>query len=102
MNYTKLLPIVGEGFNEAPLYFSLSEDSEYHSLFAGASQASLQVSLDKLIASKGKAWSISGYLENRATILAKYPQMISQGRTFHLGIDINIPVGSSPNPFLFL
>ena len=94
-NYGKLLPIVGEDFKEVPLYFSLADDSEYFALFADKTQADLQKAIDKTVASMGKTWSISGYLEKRATVLNKYPQMVSEERFFHLGLDINLPVGTN-------
>ena len=90
-NYKKLLPIVGNTFDEEPLYVSLAEDSKYYSLFVNATQMEFQKSLDKLMLSEGTSWSISGYLENRATILSEYPQMVTEERFYHLGIDINLP-----------
>ena len=93
--YTKLLPIVGEKFNEAPLYFSLDENSEYAPLFVDKTHSEVQKSLDELIASKGKNWSISGYLENRAAIVKSFSQMLAERRFFHLGVDLNLPCGAN-------
>ena len=93
-NYIKLLPIIGDSFNESPLYISLGEDSNYYSLFADASQVEFQQSLEELIERKGKTWSVSGYLENRSTMLREIPHMVAEKRFYHLGIDINLPCGT--------
>ncbi|MCL2375970.1 MAG: peptidoglycan DD-metalloendopeptidase family protein [Defluviitaleaceae bacterium] len=93
-NFAKLLPIMGDDFEDAPLYFPLSDDSKYFDLFINASQKEIQELLDRETERHGKKWSISGYLENRANGLRNYPQMIEQGRFYHLGIDINAPCGT--------
>ena len=93
-NYIKLLPIVGNSFNIAPLYVSLGEDSNYYELFANDSQLEFQQALDELIQVNGKTWSVSGYLENRSTVLREFPQMVAEERFYHLGIDINLPCGT--------
>jgi len=94
VNYIKLLPVIGGSFNNAPLYVSLGDDSEYYNLFADASQAEFQESLEALLQANGKTWSVSGYLENRSTILSRFPQMVAEERFYHLGIDINLPWGT--------
>ena len=109
LNYKKLLPIIDASFNsnsfndnsfndnlfnEAPLYVSLGEDSEYYRLFAHVPQAEFQKRLEELILLKGAAWSVSGYLENRATMVKDFPQMQTEERFYHLGIDINLPCGT--------
>ena len=93
-NFTKLLPIMGEAFRDAPLHFPLSDDSKYFHLFINASQKEIQNLLDEETKKYGKKWSISGYLENRTNGLKNYPQMVEQGRFYHLGIDINAPCGT--------
>ena len=40
------------------------------------------------------SWGIGGYLEQRARLLKAYPQMTSEARFYHLGVDILVPVGS--------
>ena len=93
-NYKKLLPIIGESFKKMPLYFPLSEESPYYELFANLPQPEFQKSLDKIVSNNDTNWSISGYLENRTTILKDYPQMAAEKRFYHLGIDINITWGT--------
>lgn len=42
----------------------------------------------------GRHWGLSGWLENRRTILRNFPQMIEEQRFFHAGLDILVPAGS--------
>ena len=93
-SYKKLLPIIGEKFDIEPIYVSLDNDSEYRHLFENLTQVDFQKNLDNLVLSNYTTWSISGYLENRASILSDYPQMIEEERIYHLGIDINLPRGT--------
>ena len=85
---------MGSSFINAPLYVPLCEESEYYSQFAYAPQHKIQEFLERIMFQNGVRWSISGYLENRATILKDYPQMVIEGRFYHLGIDINAPCGT--------
>jgi murein DD-endopeptidase MepM/ murein hydrolase activator NlpD len=39
-------------------------------------------------------WGFSGYLENRRSLLRDCPQMVEEGRFFHLGLDIIVPKGT--------
>ena len=94
VDYNKLLPIMGDDFKSAPMLFPLCEGSEYYDTFANVSQAEFQKSLSDIMSRNGAQWSVSGYLENRATILKDYPQMVNEGRFYHLGIDIHAPCGT--------
>ena len=40
------------------------------------------------------SWGFAGYLERRDSLLRGYPQMISQRRLFHLGLDIIVSKGT--------
>ena len=94
INYKKILPIIGNKFKNAPLYFPLCEDSEYYKLFSNINQDKFQTLQDEIILQKGNTWAIYGYLENRATFLKDYPQMVTEGRFYHLGIDIHSSCGT--------
>lgn len=47
-----------------------------------------------IIAASGRKWAVGAYLENREKILSCYPQMASEQRYFHLGVDICAPAGT--------
>jgi len=40
-------------------------------------------------------WGLSGYLENRQTLLSNCTQMVSEQRYWHLGLDVIVPAGTS-------
>jgi hypothetical protein len=39
-------------------------------------------------------WGVSPYLEHRDTLLGDCPQMVSEGRLIHLGLDVIVPLGT--------
>ncbi len=43
--------------------------------------------------SSGWSWGIGKYLEERSLLLRNYPQIVSEGRIYHLGLDIIVPKG---------
>ena len=50
------------------------------------------VIFEELLSSR-RSWGIGKYLEERGSLLRNYPQMIEEGRTYHLGLDIIVPKG---------
>jgi murein DD-endopeptidase MepM/ murein hydrolase activator NlpD len=50
-----------------------------------------QASIDEDLREHGATWGIGGYLQERATLLRHYPQMIQEGRVYHLGLDVSSP-----------
>lgn len=57
-------------------------------------QRAFQQLLDRTMASRF-SWGFAGYLENRRTLLRDCPQMVEEGRFFHLGLDILVPRGTA-------
>ncbi|MCL2163891.1 MAG: peptidoglycan DD-metalloendopeptidase family protein [Oscillospiraceae bacterium] len=92
--YKKLIPIIGDDFDAPPLYVPLSNENENIGFFAKASTIEFQLFLDELISKNSTRWSISYYLEDRSAILMRFPQMANEKRFYHLGIDINVPLGT--------
>lgn len=67
--------------------------SDGHPLFSEIDvrdQKVLQVFLEKKTGST-YSWGLGGYLEHRSKLLQYYPQMVSEERFYHLGIDILVP-----------
>ena len=54
-------------------------------------QAAFQRRLETQMNASGHAWGLSGYLERRDSLLRDCPQMVSENRFFHLGLDIIAP-----------
>ncbi|MCL1936443.1 MAG: hypothetical protein FWF57_08755 [Defluviitaleaceae bacterium] len=91
-DYKKITKILGNDFDNKPIYVSLADDSPYRKIFDDITQKQWQKELEKIHKQSNVKWSYSEYLENRESGLIKYPQMAASKRFFHLGIDINAPV----------
>ncbi|GMO60850.1 MAG: hypothetical protein Ta2D_06570 [Rickettsiales bacterium] len=48
----------------------------------------------KMLKEANATWAVSGYLEDRTTLLSKYPQYVRENRVFHTGVDIIVPVNT--------
>lgn len=57
-------------------------------------QTSLQAILEAKMAQGGHRWGVSPYLERRDTLLGDCPQMVSEQRFLHLGLDVIVPLGT--------
>ena len=57
-------------------------------------QAAFQRRLEAQMNASGHGWGLSGYLERRDSLLRDCPQMVSENRFFHLGLDIIAPCGT--------
>lgn len=77
----------------APLYISCATGSGYESEFTAPAQE-YQKFLDKTLSKHGKEMAVSGYLENRYSLLKDIPQMAQEARYYHLGVDIWAKVGT--------
>ena len=76
-----------------PLVVSLSPGSPVFDLVDIHDQQAFQKFLDECMKSQ-YAFGLASYLENRETLLSRYPQMKEEKRFFHLGLDIIIPLGT--------
>jgi len=85
--------ILGELQHGKAIHFPLDNTCPYLDLFV-KSQKDFNKKMFKIHARENATWSLGGYLENRQIALANYPQMVTQERYFHLGIDINAPAGT--------
>lgn len=89
----KVKPILGKSFKGLPMFMPLDESSEYVHLLS-KSQQEFQKDIDRLLDKNKTNWAVSGYLENRTTLLKDCPQMIREKRLYHLGVDITAPLGA--------
>ncbi|MCL2177100.1 MAG: peptidoglycan DD-metalloendopeptidase family protein [Firmicutes bacterium] len=92
----KIHRVLGDVQKGAPLYVSLAECSPYKKYFESSTQQEFNDALfNKIHKENNASWSVGGYLEDRRTILRDYEQMITMNRCYHLGLDINAPVGTA-------
>jgi len=56
-------------------------------------QMELQNRIDQAMGDR-HTWGLAGYLERRDTLLRDCPQMVSEERFYHLGLDVIVPAGT--------
>jgi murein DD-endopeptidase MepM/ murein hydrolase activator NlpD len=92
-----------QGLKHAPIFEGLEGDPYVADLSAAnplldnidvRDQRAYQRLLDEAMAPDFR-WGFSGYLENRRSLLRDCPQMVEEGRFFHLGLDIIVPKGTA-------
>ncbi|MFZ0133537.1 MAG: peptidoglycan DD-metalloendopeptidase family protein [Desulfobacterales bacterium] len=77
-----------------PLLLDLSTGNHLLERIDVRDQKSFQSMLEGRLPA-GANWGLGGYLERRDTLLRDCPQMVSEERYFHLGLDVMVPVGSA-------
>ena len=76
-----------------PLILDLESREGPMGSLAPRDQRGLQRLIESRLEHRG-GWGLSGYLEDRRLLLAECPQMIGEGRFYHLGLDIIVPEGT--------
>ncbi|HSO18373.1 MAG TPA: peptidoglycan DD-metalloendopeptidase family protein [Desulfosarcina sp.] len=82
-----------EGLKGDPYMADLSVDSPLLQGVDPRDQKRLQRILDEAMGATHH-WGISPYLERRDSLLGDCPQMVSEKRFIHLGLDIIVPLGT--------
>lgn len=91
----QLSPLFGDLLQGEPHIFDFSSKNPKTLSFDTTNFPLFQkIIFDELDAS-GKSWGVGRYLEERQNVLRNYPQMISQQRIYHAGLDIIVPEGST-------
>jgi murein DD-endopeptidase MepM/ murein hydrolase activator NlpD len=89
-----LSPLFIESNGEAPIFIDLSKDNLEVESSRYKDQREFNNYMFGKLSESGKKFAVSGYLENRMTSLKKYPQMLKEGRFYHLGVDITAALGT--------
>ncbi len=90
-----IFPIFNNTAAGLPLYIDLSKNNEnVDKICNSKTQVEFNDYMFIELKRKNKKWAVSGYLEDRTTLLKKYPQMVNENRVYHLGLDITVPLGS--------
>ncbi len=78
---------------QAPFYYGLS-DNHLKSVPQNIwkNQPQLNAHIFETLAHHNRPWGVCGYLEQRSLLLADCPQMVQEGRFFHLGLDVILPL----------
>jgi len=88
----RIKPIV-KNLTGDPLVVSLSPGSPLFGFVDIHDQRAFQNLLNEWMKDH-YTFGLASYLENRETVLSRYPQMKEEERFFHLGLDIIVPLGT--------
>ncbi|MDR1498743.1 MAG: peptidoglycan DD-metalloendopeptidase family protein [Rickettsiales bacterium] len=88
----EIYPLFGDQIKGYPFYIDLVSEAveDYH--FEDLKLEELGDILLGELKKVGKNWGFSGYLEDRSRVL-KNTIIFDQGRIYHIGIDLHVPVG---------
>jgi len=86
--------ILNKPLKDKPLYISLGQDCPYLEQFKNLDQKELDNWIQNIHAKHGVSWSISGDRENRVDLYRQNKQIVREGRTVHLGLDIIAAAGT--------
>jgi len=93
LNNLSLFPLFGDQLQGEPHVFDFSsQNSQTFEMDTQNFEAFQEIVFSELEKS-GVQWGIGQYLEERSGLLQHYPQMISENRVFHAGLDIIVPEG---------
>lgn len=81
------------GLKGDPFVMDLSFQNPLLSEMDIRNQRHFQAHIEKIMDPK-HTWGLAGYLERRDTLLRDCPQMVSEERFYHLGLDVMVPVGT--------
>lgn len=84
---------VFKGLTGEPFVLDLSVNSAHLAGISPREQVKFQQRIEKLM-HLSYQWGVASYLENRQSLLADCPQMVSEQRFYHLGLDIIVKVGT--------
>ena len=76
-----------------PYHLELSDDASASAMLDPLDPEGFQAWLDGQM-HPHHTWGVCDYLERRETLLRYFPQMVAEGRCFHLGLDIIVPEGT--------
>lgn len=87
-------PLFGELLQGDPHVFDFSADNPSVAEYASDDFDRFQEQVFAELAGAGKNWGLGHYLEERATLLRHFPQMVNEGRVIHAGLDVIVPEGA--------
>lgn len=87
----KIFPLFGDALIGEPYQLDLSPCAVTEETYNTLDFQKFQAGVFEEIAKGGASWGIGPYLEDRSSLLRNYPDMIAEGRVFHVGLDIVVP-----------
>ncbi len=90
---TVIHPIFGEQLRGEPHIFNFSSGNPRCASYDKRNFDVFQRQIMDELRNSGAEWGIGRYLEERRNLLSDYPQIVNEGRIYHLGLDIIVPPG---------
>ena len=91
----EIYPLFGKNIGELPVYINLSVDNEnVENICSTKTQKEFNDYMISEMKKNNRHTAVSGYLEDRTSLLRKYPQMVKENRVYHLGVDVTGPLGT--------
>ena len=84
-----------EGLRGDPYLIDLSFRNTALAAIDVRDQRTFQRRLDAGMTAGGHCWGLAGYLERRDSLLRDCPQMVSENRFYHLGLDVIAACGTA-------
>ena len=84
-------PLFGGLLQGDPHIFDFSADNPLVAEYASDDFDRFQHQVFTELHAAGKSWGLGHYLEERATLLRHFPQMVDEGRVIHAGLDVIVP-----------
>ena len=81
-------PLFGTALHGKPHVFDFTSANPRTLTYDPSAFPSFQDAVYGELAESGKQWGIGKYLEERRSVLRHFPQMIMEGRVYHMGLDI--------------
>jgi murein DD-endopeptidase MepM/ murein hydrolase activator NlpD len=89
----RIRPLFGSRLEGNPHVFDFSSRNPANAQRDTRVSDEFQKSVFDELKASGLAWGIGRYLEERASLLRAYPQIVDEGRVYHLGLDVVVPAG---------
>lgn len=89
-----IAPLFGDALVGPPHIFDFSSGNPRVLQYDPSNFKRFQMAILRELLEHGLAWGIGRYREERRALLRSYPQILSEGRVYHAGIDITSPAGT--------
>ncbi|MFA6523196.1 MAG: peptidoglycan DD-metalloendopeptidase family protein [Candidatus Peribacteraceae bacterium] len=83
-----IAPLFGDSLKGEPHVFDFSSANPATLSYDPANFQAFQSAVYGELERSGKTWGLGKYLEERSTILRNFPQILSEERIYHAGLDI--------------
>jgi murein DD-endopeptidase MepM/ murein hydrolase activator NlpD len=84
----RIAPLFGSALKGEPHVFDFSSANPATLSYDPANFQAFQSAVYGELERSGKVWGLGKYLEERKNILRNFPQILSEGRIYHAGLDI--------------